>query len=292
MHATPGKEEVTLKKHLLALLLALVCVCLTGCAALEEKVFEMVTAQVERTGLEAPTRTIVDSLLAGDIDLMLSALAPELTKEDLQGNFEQMCAMLPPTKEYSLAPTSWKTNTSNGVTQTTVQFLLTAADQTFVVETTSLSNVERVAHFYIAPVPAQEITPVAEASGDISPIEVGFTLISVLEVGFVIWALVDCCRHKISRKWLWVLAILLGNVMLLLTLNGSKLNLNFQLGLHLNATAFKLRDVGFYLSLMVPAGSIAYLIHRKHLLASTSSKGFAEAFSEPAPEAPDRDEQA
>lgn len=289
MRAIPGKGDVTLKKRLLALLLTLVCVCLTGCAALEEKVFEMVAAQVERTGLEAPTRTIVDSLLAGDIDLMLSALAPEFTKEDLQGNFEHMCAMLPPTKEYSLAPTSWKTNTSNGVIQTTVQFLLTAADQTFVVETTSLSNVDRVAHFYIAPVPAQEVTPVEDASSEVSSVEVGFALISLLEVGFVIWALVDCCRHKISRKWLWVLAILLGNVMLLLTLNGSKLNLNLQLGLHLNATAFKLRDSGFYLSLMVPAGSIAYLIHRKRLLASASSKGFAEAFSESAPEAPDSD---
>ena len=168
--------------------------------------------------------------------------------------------------------------------------MLTAAGKTFVVETTSLSNVDRVAHFYIAPVPAQEVTPVEEASGEVSPVELGFALISLLEVGFVIWALVDCSRHKISRKWLWVLAILLGNVMLLLTLNGSKLNLNLQLGLHLNATAFKLRDGGFYLSLMVPAGSIAYLIHRKHLLASASSKGFAEAFSESAPEAPDRDE--
>lgn len=269
-----------MKKRLLALLLVLVCVCLSGCAALEEQVFKVIAAQVERTGLESPTRTIIDALLARDIDLMLSALAPEFTKEDLQDNFEQMSAILPPAEEYTLTPTSWNTKTSNGVTQTTVQFLLTAADQTFIVETTSLSNVERVAHFYIAPVQAQETTPAAEASGEVSPIETALAIISVLEVIFVIGALVDCCRHKFHRKWLWVLAILLGNVVLLLSLNGSRLNFNLQFGLYLDGIFLKLHDGGFSLRLLLPVGSVAYLMRRKHLLVAKAQKGFAEAFQD------------
>lgn len=267
-----------MKKRLVALLLILACVCLSGCAVLEEKVIEMVATQVERTGLEAPTRTIVDALFARDIDQMLSALAPEFTKENLQDSFEQMCAILPQAEEYTLTATSWNTKTSSDVTQTTVQFLLTVADQTFVVETTSLSNVERVAHFYIAPVQFQENAPAAENSGEVSPVETALAIIAVLEALFVVWALVDCCCHKISRKWLYILLILFGNTLLSIAVHSGQASFRLNFGLHLTATSLQLLENGFHLKVLIPAGSVWYLARRSVLISPPNTRAFNEAF--------------
>jgi lysylphosphatidylglycerol synthetase-like protein (DUF2156 family) len=141
------------------------------------------------------------------------------------------------------------------------------------VETLQMSGVAGLYNIHITPYAPQEVTVY-----DHPVIDVTFMFISVATAVFIIWALVDCCRHKIHRKWLMVLVILLGNVLLILAMNGSQMNFNLRFGLFLNATSLALREGGFYLRLQFPIGALIYLLRRKHLLLPEARQGFAEAF--------------
>ena len=270
-----------MKRRLLALLLVLCCICLSSCATLTDNVMSVVADKANETGAETLARQFLDGILANDAEASLSAMVPGVTMESLMAVWPQMQALLPDTSSYTLTPIHWKTNTAQGVTMHAFQFQLMTANASFIVETLHMAGVNGLYNIHIAPYAPENGTPVSGVQ-EHPAIDAAFTLLSAATVLFVLWALVDCCRHKFRRKWLWVLAILLGNVLLLLTLTDSRLNFNLHLGLYLNATAFRLRDGGFYISLLIPAGSVAYLTRRKHLLAPTSQKGFAEAFPESA----------
>lgn len=262
-----------MKKVLLALLLTLCLVGLSSCSQMAESVLTMVGDKAEASGADALARQFIDGLLTNDPEKSHAVFVEGVEMAQVLEIFPAMQKVLPEVDAYTLTPISWNSNTSNGVTQTTFQFQLVMSEQTFMVQTLQVSNMEGLYNIHIAPYTPQEVT-VSE-----NPvIDVIFMLISVATTVFVIWALVDCCRHKIRRKWLMVLLILLGNVLLLLAMNGSQLSFSLRLGLSLNATSLTLREGGFYLRLQVPIGALIYLLRRKHLLLPETRQGFAEAF--------------
>lgn len=275
-----------MKKKLLALLLAFACLMLTGCTALEDAVGNLaedtqalIARKAVETGLEGYTRTMLDALIADDVDLALTAMAPEITREDLVSAFEQMCTIFSVEGDYTLTPVSWNQDNRNGTTQTDVQFLVETGDQAFVVQATALTGVERMAHFYIAPYQPVTATGSTETLEENSLVQNLLLVAAVLEALFVIWALVDCCRHKFPRKWLYVLMILFVNVLMTFTLSGTRLGMKFNLGLYLTYTGLMQYSTGeTVLRLFVPLGAVIYLLRRGKLL-TTAKDGFREAFS-------------
>ena len=265
-----------MKKALLALLLALCMLCLSGCSQLTDGLLTMVADKAEASGADALARQFIDGILTNDPQKSHAVFVEGVEMTQVLEIFPTMQNMLPDSDSYTLTPTSWNSKTSNGVTQTAFQFLLTMGDQQFVVETLQVSTMEGLYNIHIAPRATQETSETDVQENPV--IDTVFTLISVATAVFVIWALVDCCRHKIPRKWIWVLVILLGNMLLILAMQGSQLSFNLKLGLNLNATSLTLRDGGFYLSLLVPVGAIVYLARRKQLLPPDDQRGFAEAF--------------
>ena len=262
-----------MKKPFLALLLALSMLCMSSCSQMAESVLTMVGDKAEASGADALARQFIDGLLTNDPDKSHAVFVEGVEMAQVLEVFPAMQDLLPDVDSYSLTPISWNSNTGNGVTMYAFQLLLTMGDEQFVVETLQMSEVAGLYNIHIAPYAPQEATVY-----DHPVIDVIFMLISVATAVFIIWALADCCRHKIHRKWLMVLVILLGNVLLILAMNGSQLNFNLRLGLSLNATSLTLREGGFYLRLQFPTGALIYLLRRKHLLLPEAKQGFAEAF--------------
>lgn len=266
-----------MKKALLALLMALCILCMSGCSQITESVLNIVADNAGESGADALSRQFIDGLLTNDPQKSRSAFVEAVTLEQVLQVFPAMQDMLPDADTYTLTPVSWNTKASNGVTQSAFEFQLVMGEQTFLVQTLQLSSMEGLYNIHIAPYTAQESSETSVYETPV--IDTLFLLISVATAVFVIWALVDCCRHKLRRKWLMILLILLGNILFVLSLNGTQMGFNLHLGLHLNATSLTLREDGFYLRLLFPVGSIVYLLRRKHLLIPPAQPGFAEAFA-------------
>lgn len=280
-----------MKRAFLALMLALCVLCLGGCAQLMDGALSMVADKAEASGADRLARQFIDGVIANDPDACLSAMVSDVTMDSLLAVFPQAREMLAGTESYTLEARSWNTNISNGVTRSTFQFLMTAAERTFVVETLQLSTKEGLYNINITPyTPAPEAAarPADAAAPAIATTNIVLTVVSVAEIVFVIWMLADCCRRKLRRKWLMILVILLGNVLISFLLTQGKLRLNLNLGLYLSANSVALLDGGFSFRLLIPVGALYYLIRRHTLILQPAAKAFVEAFQgeEEIPQAP------
>lgn len=282
MPATPGEVVTALKKRLLALLLVICCLCLSSCAMLTDNVMSIVADKAAETGVEALTRQFLDGLLEDDPQKCHAVFVDGVEMSQVVAIFPQMQDMLPDTSGYTLTPVHWSTNTSDGVTMYAFQFLLTMAEETFVVETLQMSGVEGLYNLHLAPYTPDEAAA-SSASGEISAVDVAFQLISLAAIILVTWALVDCFRHKFNRRWMWGLLIFLGNILFSFALLDGRMSFNFRIGFYFTSNYLSMAENGFAMQWMLPVGALVYMLRRKHLI-QPPTKGFAEAF---APAEPD-----
>lgn len=283
MRATLGKAVTALKKRLLALLLVIVCLCLSSCTMLTDNVLSIVADKANETGAEALARQFLDGLLEDDPQKSHAVFMDDVEMAQVLALFPQMQAALPDTISYTLTPVHWSTNTSDGVTMHAFQFQLTMAEETFVVETLQMSGVEGLYNLNIAPYTPEEAAT-SSVSGKISAVEVAFQLISLAAIILVIWALVDCFRHKFKRRWMWVLLIFLGNVLFSFALLDGRMSFNFRIGIYFTSNYLSMGENGFAMQWMLPFGALVYMLRRKHLIQPLTN-GFAEAFASPETEA-------
>ena len=111
-----------------------------------------------------------------------------------------------------------------------------------------------------------------------------FGVISLLELTFMIVMLVDCCRHKMKLKALWIVLIILAAFSAVIQV-GNGFSMHFNFNLFFGFTSFtSYGDGAFDLRIMVPIGAIIYLIMRKKLFAAAAVPT-AETIHEATPEA-------
>ena len=93
---------------------------------------------------------------------------------------------------------------------------------------------------------------------------IGFSAICLL---FSVIMLIDCAKRRIKRKPLWILLILIGMLTLSLSYAEGQLNFNGNIGVFLFSYSYlKLFTTGAWtFRLVLPVGSILYLIFRKRL---------------------------
>lgn len=273
-------------KKLLTLVMLLCCLCLTGCqlpenitSALTDNLMSVVSQQAEDSGGQALANQFIYGVLSNDAQVCMDAMADGVSQDDLQAVLPKMCAMLPAADSYALTPTHVSANTRNGVTQTTLQFKLEIAEQNFLVQTVQLSSAEGLYNINIAPATADSWDA---SSPDEAPSAI-CTLLSLLltfaSIGVTLWAIIHCARHQMKRKWLWLLLVILGGLMLTLQLSDGHLGFRFHIGLYLVASQVIVNSSGFALKLVIPVGPIIYLCRRKALTAQPDP-AFAEAFSD------------
>lgn len=264
-----------MKKRILALMLLLSCFCLSSCqlpeaiqTALTDGTLAVVAEKAEETGADTLARQFIDGILANDTEACLAAMADGVTMEALLEVLPKLQAMLPTADSYTLTPMHFSFNTSNGVTQTTIQFRMEMNGQFFLVQTLQVSGTERLYNIHIAPVAAN--------AGDASEASEPFTiftalsfLLTTVSCAVTLWALIHCIRHKVPHKWLWVLLVLLGSVLLSLSYSGSHLSFRFNLGLYLLSSQISVAGSGFALKLVLPIGPVIYLIRRNSLTAQS-----------------------
>lgn len=262
-------------------LLVIVCICFSGCTSAVESIKATVYDAVAESGIETPTRLMLDGLLSNDINMSLAAISSNIPQRELQTKFDELAAMLPEADNYTLTPTNINKKTSNGLTQTSVRFLMEIRDQSFLVDVSTLSNQEGLYSIFLQPYEVITVTGTIDTLGQCDVLQILFLVIAAAETVFVIWMFVDCCRHKMKYKAGYLILILMGNLILAFTAAAQNLHLQFQFGLFLTYSALLRYSSGeMMIRLFIPIGAIVYFSMRKRILAVDASSEESEEAAE------------
>lgn len=243
---------------LTAVVLAVV-LCFAGCSEMYQR--------MENAEVHQQTRAMLDALIADDLDAAYAVLSDVFTLEDFQPHFEILAELVSGTEGYELKMLSYYTNTSlvNGNRTQTVQsvYEMTTETERFIVEvvidsylgmtTFRMARYEDTDYYYTGTLGHME---------DASAAQWGMLLSNIIVIGVGVVALVDCCRHSMKRKGLWIAVLILGFLTLGVRTASGGFGLDF--GWLVNYAALVRYGGGTTIfRVLVPVGAIAYFIARR-----------------------------
>ena len=271
------KGNIAMKKRTIlalgAMLLA-VLLCFSGCAKLLQG--------MENPEVREDTCAMLDALLADDLDAAYALVSQVSTREEFVPVYEQWKEFLGDGAEYELNLLSYYTNTSvNGGKRTdTVQAVY---DMTTETERTIVAVVVDsqlgLTGFQVAPYEQTNYyyTGLLGHMKDADMAQWGMLLSNILLIGVGVVALVDCCRHSMKKKSLWITVLILGFMTVSIKTAASSFGLHFNFGWLLNYAALVRYGGGTTIfRVLVPAGAIAYFIARPRLLKKETAETIVE----------------
>lgn len=255
------------------LVLALSLLLMAGCGQRDEwetalRAADLMDSITEDPQLRENTEKMLDALLADDATGAYGAMYAGTNFSQFMEAYEQLKLGLSNVGSYQLVPSNINKSANNGVTTVSVRYMMTAGEQRFFVDVARVDGYDGLVAFYL-----NEYIPVTTTGtlGNMQGANVLqwiFLVVGLLELVFVLCAFMDCCRHKMRLKWLWLLAIALGYLVFSLIATPGQFRFGANVGVFLNYTSLiRYSSGGFTLRVMIPAGAIIYLACRKTLFA-------------------------
>lgn len=242
----------------------------------------------ENTELRQQTETMLDALISNDFDAAYSLVKHLTTKEDFKPTFTQMQALLNGAGGYELKMLSVHTNTSvsNGEKRSVVSsvYEMTYESGKLIINVRTVDQTG-LDTFYLTPYEKTDYyyTGTPDHMDGATPVQWVFLLLNVIAIGLAVFALVDCCRHRIKKKVLWILLLVLGFFSVAFTISPTGFRLHFNLGWISAYSAFIRYGSGAVtLRLMLPISTLIYFIKRRSLLKAPAPTVTAPE-NEPAP---------
>lgn len=260
-------------RSLFCILLVLSLLLLAGCGAKDEweaaeKVAGKLSDKIEDPQLRADTEKLLDAIIADDYDTAWDAIYEGVNKADFQQMYTSLQPHLTGMEQYTLVASNIHKTVKNGVSTTNVRYMMTAGEEKFLVDVARIEGYEGLTSFHLNEYQPVTITGTLGNMQGANAAQWIFLTIGILEIIFAIWMFVDCCRHKIRRKWLWLLLIALGYVILSVIATPEQFRINFNVGAFLSYTSLICYSTGgFTCQVVIPAGAIVYLSMRKKLFA-------------------------
>lgn len=261
-----------MKKLLSVLVLVAMVLSLAACSGGDEwesmlRAAEKMGDAVEDAQVRAYTEQMLQCILADDFDGAYALVQDTVEKDAFVQAYADICAVLSGVQTYTLTASYKSANVNNGVSSVAIRYMLDGGQKRIMVESACTENTEGLAGFYV-----YEYIPVTQ-TGTLNTMKGAnagqwiLLIVGVLEMAFVLWMFVDCCCHKMKRKWLWLLLILLGAAAVTWSMQNGVFRMNFNVGLFFNLyTALIVHsDGGFALRIMVPVGAVVYAVMRKNL---------------------------
>lgn len=251
-----------------AMLLAVLVLC-SGCV--DVQAFE--DSQVRQT-----LETMLDALIADDSATAYAMVKNICSEHEFIPIFQQMQNLIGKADAYQLELLSIHVNSSilnDTPSQTTRSvYRMTVAGRQLIADITTEVQLGIVG-FYLTPYESTDYY----FTGTITTMDGAglgqwlFLLLNVVSLGLTLYAIVDCCRHKIPKKPLWILLMVLGFATISIAAGTSAVRLNFSLGWLTAYSALVRYGSGTVMvRLMLPAGAISYLIARRSLLKKAAQK--------------------
>ncbi|MBQ7379810.1 MAG: hypothetical protein IJW70_09090 [Clostridia bacterium] len=160
-------------------------------------------------------------------------------------------------ESYKIEFVSWNTTYSAGTTVTTVQYKVSADNDGTGQFSLTFDGADNMTGIYVTDVTVQKGPLILCA-------QIALFIWSILSLAFGIWMIVDCIKRPIRFKVLWILAICISFA-LTLTVAGTSLNTNFNIGWLLSFASLYVTASYFTLKLTLPLGALIYFVVRKKL---------------------------
>lgn len=255
-------------------LLVLALLMLAGCGAQDEwaatqKAAGMLSDITEDPQLRADTEKLLDAMIADDYAAAWDAVYEEIDAVEFRRMYVELQPHLAQIEQYELVASHINKTVNNGVSTVSVRYMMmTAGEQRFFVDAARVEGYEGLTAFYVNEYQPVETTGTLGSMQGADAAQWGFLVFGMLEIVFTILVFVDCCRLKMKKKWLWLLLIALGYVILSIVAVPEQFRINFNVGGFLSYTSLIYYSTGgATCRIVIPAGAIAYLCVRKSLFA-------------------------
>ena len=254
-------------------LLVLALLMLAGCGAQDEwaatqKAAGMLSNITEDPQLRADTEKLLDAMIADDYAAAWDAVYEEIDAVEFRRMYVELQPHLAQIEQYELVASHINKTVSNGVSTVSVRYIMTAGELRLLVDVARVEGYEGLTAFYVNEYQPVETTGTLGSMQGADAAQWGFLVFGMLEIVFTILVFVDCCRHKMKKKWLWLLLIALGYVILSIVAVPEQFRINFNVGGFLSYTSLIYYSTGgATCRIVIPAGAIAYLCVRKSLFA-------------------------
>lgn len=218
------------------------------------------------------SETMLDALIANDPQTAYALVSKLCSEKEFTVIFQQMRDAIGDADTYELELLSINTNTSvnNGETSKRVRsiYQMTTDSGRQVVEITMEEQLG-VVSFYMVPYERTDYYYTGTLSS-MKGANVGqwlLLLLNVVSLGVTVFAIADCCRKPIKKKFLWILVMVLGVVTLGMTAadSGFQLNLNL-IQIPAYSALIRYGSGKVVLRLALPVGTIVYFSIRRSLL--------------------------
>ena len=260
-------------RAIVCVLLTLVLLMLAGCGAQDEweaaqKAAGMLSDITEDPQLRADTEKMLNAIIADDFPAALDAFYEDISAIEFRRAYVEMQPVLVGIEQYELVPANINKNIKNGISSTSVRYMLTAGGQRFFVDVARAEGYDGLVAFYLNEYQPVVTTGTLGNMQGANAVQWIFLVVGLLEFVFVVCVFVDCCRHKMKKKWLWLLLIALGYLIFSVIATPEQFRIGFNAGAYFIYTSLiRYSTGGFVFRVMVPVGAIVYLSMRKSLFA-------------------------
>lgn len=232
---------------------------LTGCG-------KLIAEKADSSGITASTQRILDALLRDDFDVFIENVSTDLSFKQISRGYYGMREILRDVEEYTLSATNWKTNTMNGVTQTSVRFIMDCGEEMFWVDVVKASTENRIGGFMITPYEKVTVTGTFTTLEANNKTQYLFLYVGVIELVFLVWMLIDTLRLQKGKRGIWFVIVLLANLVGMINVIAGNFGVQCNFGMFWTYTALlNYSTGGFSLRLFIPVGALIYVANRKKL---------------------------
>ena len=266
---------------MLSFLLVAVMLLSVGCAAAEDwdSMWNSAVKMGEKLNdpqVQQLTEEMIDAIRENDPEAAKAVITAEVDPAAVEQVVSQLYPAFADMDVYTLQAANIQKNKNLGtdVTNTAIRYLLAGGKNTpgelrFYVDVTHSSQEPQcLKGFHVTDyqeiIYSGTLTTMADANGA----QWAMLLIGALELAFVIWMFVDCCMHKMEKKWLWLLLTGLAMFSFQVISGSGQFHVRYNVGWIMSYSMLRLSSQGeVFFQLLIPIGAIVYAILRKKLFA-------------------------
>ena len=254
----------TLKILSLILLLLIPLTLLTSCTTGTEKIDE------DKSLTELATK-VIDNLIAKDKEAVTFYVADISSQEEFEKNYAEIEGMFDGIGDYTLELVTAERGRNGGITTHTQLYILFSEKTNVAISVTAVAGSDKISGFQSG-VADNETLTFTELSGTVSTLkesnglQILLMVISLLEILFIVFAAIDCYRHNVESKFLWMAFIIIGIATISFTYGENVFFMGFKINFILQYPSLVTHMGGLAsVRIMLPLGAVAYFILRKKI---------------------------